>query len=471
MENNRAKKLAKNTIILTISNFSSKLLSFIFVPLYTYILTTEEYGTSDIITTTVSLVTPIFTILVSEAIMRFSLDAEQDKKQLFSTVVYVFTVGTLLLSVITLGVSFFVSSIRQYIVLFLLYYVSINANEILVQFGKGLEKITLVGVAGVIASVVLITCNLVFLAVFGWGIKGYLLSYIMSHVISSLFLALTLKANKFILPYKKVKRDTLKAIYKYTLPMIPNSISWWVSNSSNKYIITFFLGAGFTGIYSAAHKIPSLLSVVVSIFMSAWQISAVEGFGTKECNDFFDKIYEFFFKALVTVCAGVILFSEFLGDFLFLNEFKGAWVYSPILLLSALFHALSGFMGTIYTSAKKTKFLFYSTVVGAVLNVVLNLILIRFLGVFGAAIATTASYFVIWILRIIDSRKIMKLNVNYFNFVFQTVLLIIEATVISAQIKYNIAISFIITAILLVINFRTLLTNIRDFLTRRNKER
>jgi len=106
-----------------------------------------------------------------------------------------------------------------------------------------------------------------------------------------------------------------------------------------------------------------------------------------------------------------------------------------------------------------------------VLNVVLNLILIRFLGVFGAAIATTASYFVIWILRIIDSRKIMKLNVNYFNFVFQTVLLIIEATVISAQIKYNIAISFIITAILLVINFRTLLTNIRDFLTRRNKER
>ncbi len=469
MNNSRTTKLAKNTLVLTISNLSSKLLSFIFVPLYTYILSTEQYGTSDIITTTVSLVTPIFTILASEAILRFSLDEGQDKKQLFSTIFYVYIIGTILLSVITAGVGIFLPIIREYIIFFLLYYISINANEILLQFGKGLEKITLVGIAGVIASVVLIACNILFLIVLRLGIEGYLLSFIISNTISTIFLIITLKVNKFILSYHRLEKNTFKDVCKYTLPMIPNSISWWISNSSNKYIITFFLGSGLTGIYSIAHKIPSLLSVFVGIFMSAWQISAVEGFGTKECTEFHEKIYKVLFKGLTTICAGTILLSEFLGKYLFLNEFDGAWIYCPILLLSALFHALSGFMGTVYTSAKKTKFLFYSTAIGAVMNVILSIVLIQFLGVFGATIATALSYFIIWILRIIDSRKIMKMRVNYLDTIFQVVLLIIEAVVVSVRLQYYKPISLVITIILVLFNTKTIFSYIRKTIFKRNE--
>ncbi len=468
MNNSRTTKLAKNTLILTISNLSSKLLSFIFVPLYTYVLSTEQYGTSDIITTTVSLVTPIFTILASEAILRFSLDERQDKNQLFSTIFYVYLAGTILLSVITAGAGIFFPIIREYIIFFLLYYISINANEILLQFGKGLEKITLVGIAGVIASVVLIVCNIVFLVVLRLGIEGYLLSFIISNVTSAIFLIITLRVKNFIIPYRRLEKNTFKNITKYTLPMIPNSISWWISNSSNKYIITFFLGSSLTGIYSIAHKIPSLLSVFVGIFMSAWQISAIEGFGTKECTEFYEKIYKVLFKGLTTICAGAILLSEFLGKYLFLNEFEIAWIYCPILLLSALFHALSGFMGTVYTSAKKTKFLFYSTAIGAVMNVILSVILIQFLGVFGATIAAALSYFIIWILRVIDSRKIMKMRVNYLDVIFQMVLLIIEVVVVSAQIQYYKPISLIITVALVLYNSKTLLDYIIKTVFKRN---
>lgn len=469
MNNSRTTKLAKNTLVLTISNLSSKLLSFIFVPLYTYILTTEQYGTADIITTTVSLVTPIFTILASEAILRFSLDEKQDKKQLFSVVFYVYLIGTILLSVITAGVGVFFPIVREYIIFFLLYYVTINANEILLQFGKGIGKITLVGIAGVIASAVLITFNIIFLVVLKLGIEGYLLSFILSNTISTIFLSITLKVKTFVIPYHRLKKNILKDICEYTLPMIPNSISWWISNSSSKYVITFFLGSSLTGIYSIAHKIPSFLSVFVSIFMSAWQISAVEGFGTKECTEFYEKIYKVLFKGLTTICAGIMLLSEFLGKYLFLNEFEEAWIYCPILLLSALFHALSGFMGTVYTSAKKTKFLFYSTAIGALMNVILSILLVQFIGVFGATIAAALSYFIIWVLRTIDSRKIMKMRVNYIDTTFQIILLIIEATVVSAQIQYYKPISFVITMALVLFNTKTIFGYITKTIFKRNE--
>ena len=469
MNDSRTKKLLKNTLILTISNLSSKLLSFIFVPLYTYVLTTEQYGISDIITTTISLITPVFTLLGSEAILRFSLDKAQDKKQLFSTIFYIYLFGTILLTLLTLVASIFFTIIREYIIFFLLYYITINANEILLQFGKGLEKITFVGLAGIISSVVLIILNIVFLVVFHMGIQGYLLAFIFSNVISTIFLIITLKVKNFVISYHQLEKNTFSDVCKYTLPMIPNSISWWLSNSANKYIITFFLGSSLNGIYSIANKIPSFLSVFVTIFISSWQISAVEDFGTKETQAFYERIYIMLFKVLATICSVIILLSKFMGKYLFLNEFEGAWVYCPILLLSALFHALSGFIGTIYTSAKKTKFLFYSTMIGALINVILCILLTKFLGIFGATIAISLSNFIIWTLRIIDSRKIMKMHINYLNITFQIMLLIIESIVISIQFQYYRLIAISITVIIVLINIKTIFYFLKNLIFKRNK--
>ena len=87
-------------------------------------------------------------------------------------------------------------------------------------------------------------------------------------------------------------KNLAKEMLRYAIPMMPNSLSWWISNSSDKYIVTWFCGTAVTGIYSVAYKMPSMISVVVQIFYNAWSISAVDGFGSEETLKFYNSIYK-----------------------------------------------------------------------------------------------------------------------------------------------------------------------------------
>ena len=83
-------------MLFTISGFVPKIFSFILVPIYTSYLTTAEYGISDLITTTVSLLIPIFTLDIQDAVMRFALDKEYKKEDVFSTAIRIILIGTLI---------------------------------------------------------------------------------------------------------------------------------------------------------------------------------------------------------------------------------------------------------------------------------------------------------------------------------------------------------------------------------------
>ena len=99
---NRNKKLGINVVLMSISSFGSKLLTFFLVPLYTSYLTTAEYGVSDLITTTTSLLAPIFTATIGEAVLRYALEKDIDKYQVFRIGLFIHMVGfiALMLSLI-----------------------------------------------------------------------------------------------------------------------------------------------------------------------------------------------------------------------------------------------------------------------------------------------------------------------------------------------------------------------------------
>jgi O-antigen/teichoic acid export membrane protein len=196
----------------------------------------------------------------------------------------------------------------------------------------------------------------------------------------------------------------------YSFPMMPNSISWWIANSSDRYILTAFSGVASTGIYSIAYKIPTILTTVSQIFVSAWRLSAVEKFGTEESIAFYQNVFKKLTAILLCSCSGLVLLNKPLASLLYQKEFYNAWKCVPFLLLASVFHANADFMGTIYTSAYKTKFLFFSTFIGATTNIVFNFALIPIWGGVGAAFATMVSYFVTWIIRLINSKSIIRLH-------------------------------------------------------------
>ena len=447
---NRKKKLGSNVIYMTAGNMASKILSFLLIPLYTSVLTTSEYGISDIMTTTITLVAPVFTLQISEAVMRFCLDKDSDKKKILNIGLTVVAVGFFCLMILSLVSLFFIKE-KYLLILFLLYYCTNTCYTLFSQYAKGIEKIKQYALGGVINTLIVIISNIVLLVYFRIGVTGYIVSFILGNGLVSLYLIFVTKAYTDV-KFKHIDKEYLKNMVKYSAPMIPNSISWWITNSSDKYMVTYFLGVAANGVYSIAYKIPSLLSTFNGIFMSAWHISAVEEFGSEGSKVFFKKVYEMISSLNALLVAGLVFFAKPLAGFLYAKDFYVAWKFAIVLTLGFLFSSLSSFLGSIYTSSKKTSALFYTSLLGAGINIIFNIILIPLLGALGAAIATTFSYVVVWVIRVFDTKRLFDFQKCLGKNMLCMILLIGQIIVSYLEVKGFWVISGAIFALIIILN-------------------
>lgn len=435
------KYLLKNIGLLTLSNFGSKVLSFILIPLYTSKLTTTEYGTFDMYSTTISLLIPILTINITSAVMRFCLDDDIKESDIF-------TIGFqgVIISIFVFLALVFINNIFHLIPLFesywlefVLLFIFTILYDLFSEFSRGIEKIKEVAITGILNSFSVLMLNILFLVYFDAGIRGYFYANILSYLIPIIFLFFKLRLFNYI-NFNHSKLETLKKrMYSYSLPMVFNTIGWWINNISDRYIVTWICGLAANGIYSIAYKIPSILNILQTIFNQAWTISAVKN--QDEASVFYSRIYDIYNFLMVFICSLLIIFDKVIARILFANEFYTAWKYAPFLMISVVFGALSGLLGGILTAQKKSKILGSSTLIGAAINTILNFILIYNLGPIGAAIATLIAYFIVWIMRykfvIQDIKLIIDLKkhlFSYFLLVLQAIL--IQLTITSMYIIY-----------------------------------
>ncbi len=429
---NRYSKLGKNTLWMTIGSFSTKLLSFFLVPLYTNCLSTAEYGISDLLTTTVNLLIPFLTITASEGILRLTLEKNTDKKQIFSIAVNIFSGGFIVFLLISFPILEMLS-LSEYILYFIFYYITAALSSIFQQFTKGLEHMRILVFSGMISSFVTVVLNIFFLLFLKAGIEGYLTAMIIGNGVQIVYLLLREKLWRYYLPPSHIDKQSFRVFLDYCIPLIPNSLSWWVSNSSDRYMIAYFDGAMLLGIYSVAYKIPSIVSVISNIFTGAWQISAVDNFGDKNSVSFFEDIYHKYSSLYVIGCSGIILFIKVLSKLLFAKEFYAAWSFAAVLTFAVLFQAMGGFLGIVYAAAMQTKQIFLTTVIGAVTNMILNVMLIPFYGAMGAALATLVSYFLVWMIRLIASHKILPMQIRWGRVTFSYVCILLQIWITISQ--------------------------------------
>ena len=411
MDNHRFKKLGNNTILLSIGIFSSRILLFILVPVLTYSLSTEEFGIADLVTTTIQMLAPLLSLVASEALIRFALDLDKDKKQLFTISTIITTIGFLILLLVSPFIYEYFP-FKDYYSFFLVYYIVYTFSFNVQQFTKGLEHVRGYVVSSIINAALVLGLSIVLLRFLHWGICGYLVSLISGPLISLIYLVITEKLWRYLITPQSIDMYFFRAYLVFCLPLIPNSISWWISNSSDKYILQFFYGASVTGIYAVSYKIPSMIAVMSAIFTGAWQISAVEDFGSRQSICFISDVYDKYCSFYYIVSSFIVLMVQPLALILFSKEFYDAWQYSVILTNAAVFQSLAGFLGVLYTTAKKTKMIFITTMIGAISNIAMNFVLIPMFGAFGAAVATLLSYSIVWIIRLVDSRRIIEYGVR-----------------------------------------------------------
>lgn len=398
--NSKDKNLFKNIGILTISNFSSKILVFLLVPLYTSVLSTSEYGIYDIVFSTIQLLYPILTINISDAVMRFSMD-KSIKKEEIASIGFRYIVGSCIIvtSFMIIAKFFHIfDEIEGMEIVILLYYVAYVANQFLIQFAKGVEKVTCMGIAGVIGTIVMIGFNVLFLVVIPLGLKGFFIANMLAQLTQAIYLFWGTKFWKYVKLNNLNKKLQNNMLY-YCAPLIFTTLGWWINNTSDRYVVTFICGVAANGLLSVAYKIPQILNTLQAIFVQAWQISAIKEYGEKETSIFYGKYFLVMNFFMCVACSILIFLSKPIAYILYAEEFYEAWRYVPFLLISCVLNSASGFLGPILSAKKDSKSMAMSAIYGASINIILNIMLVYLIGIQGATIATVVSSYVIYVVR------------------------------------------------------------------------
>lgn len=447
---NRYKKLLGNSAIFAIGSLGSKLISFILVPLYTYVLTKEQFGTVDLITTSVNLVLPIITLSAFDAVFRFVLDKNENENKVLVNGLLISFQGALIGLLIIPVLTFMHVPMPIYIYGML---VSGAFLSLFLNFTRAVNKVKTFAIAGILGTIVIAASNILFLVILHKGVQGYLLSIIISNTIVILYLMGMVRILHRI-RYKYIDKRLAMSMIVYSIPLIPNAFSWWINSSADRYFILAFVGASANGIYAVASKIPSLLNLINQIFFQSWQMSAVEEYSSGDASKFYSKTFNYFMDFQFIGSAGLLLVLKPLMAVIVSPTYYVAWKYIPFLLLAVVYSSLSGFLGTTYTAAKRTSGIFLTTMIGAVSNLIFGFILVRLFGLQGASLAGTLSFAIVLIVRLYDTRRFMPIHVNKQRMLLNHIIVLsmIIILFLDMNIIYSECLELLLFAIILIYN-------------------
>lgn len=443
----RKVNLVKNTAIYALGSFGSKLLQLILVPYYTRAMTSFEFGFADILQAIVAFLYPVISLSIFDAAFRFGMEKSNDKNAVLSTGVAVTLIGTAILCFIGVIINIIYPSVYLWLVIF---NALVNCFRTLYsQYTRAIGKTALFTLDNILLTAFVLVLNIFFISVLELGAVGYMLGYTLANALSALFLILNLK-KLAIVKFSLIKSALVKQMLRFSLPLIPNALCWWLSSFGSRFFITYFIGESANGLYAAAYKIPSLLSVIASIFFQAWHISANEEFKKSDIANFYTEIHNLIFCLIVTLSSTLILMSKFITTVFLGGEYQNEWFYIPILLIAIAFLSFAQFLESIYTANKKTGMAFVTSFISVSINLILNFLLIKPLGVSGCAIALAVSYFVLWIIRIFNTGKIISIKYNIPKTLVSILILVLQAVLIYFKTPFAFVFAFITLIILLV---------------------
>lgn len=474
---NKYKNLALNTFILAIGTFGSKILAVFLTRLYTTHMDTGVLGTKELIETTATFLIPVFTLAISESVIRYGLDKDFDNKQVYSTAMAVQFFGMIIM-VLASPILSAIPFIKGYTFWLVIYVIVSALRQTSSLFVRSIGHVKLYALDGIIATLTLFLFNILFISVLDLGLGGFMLSIISSDFCSCIFLFFTTKLWKYI-SIKAVDKKITKIMLKFSIPMIPTSIMWIITGFSDRIFIKYLpgpegeVGDSATGLYTAASKIPNLVSMVSTVFFQAWNMSAISEYGSKDIGNFYQKVFSAYQSIMYIASAGIILFVDLLSRMV-LNynvhpEYSLAANYTPVLVLSVLMMCFNMFLSSVYTAAQHTQNSFWTSFIVTILNLVLNVLLIQKIGIHGAIATTFISYVVCYMIRIIDARRYIYFEVNHGFTALNICALLVLALTRVVNPEHGKIIEIVLFLFILMLNFPAVIITFKKIISRRKK--
>lgn len=419
---NKKKQLAKNTLIIFFGRVCTQLISYFLLPLYTAYLATSEYGIVDLIQTYITLLVPIVTLELEMSVFRYLIDSrgeEKDTKILMSNNFFILGIGLSTFTLLYLIITNFVVIPFRFLILFDAIVCVLSGNFL--QIARGFGRTVDYSISCILTGVTTILSNIVMICYLHRGAEGMIFSMALANFICALYLFLRIKMYRYV-DFSLVDKKLIKEMNRYSIPLIPNGVSWWIVNASDRSIIAFVLGAGANGLYAISNKFPTIISSLTGVFNLSWSESAALHINSPDRDEFFSDITNTVIKLFTSMGAGMIACMPFLFP-LFINaKYQEAYLYIPFLVLGTVFNVAICLYSQVYLAKKLSKQVAYTAILGAIINILINVLFIKKIGLYAAALSTAISYFVMMIYRHLDLKKYIQIKLER-GLILKTILL------------------------------------------------
>lgn len=448
----KLKRLISNTAILGAGTFASKVLVLLLMPFYTWILSPSDFGTADLISQTANLLIPLAAVGICDGIFRFILDDAADKKKILSTGMAILLAGSAAIAVLAQFLRFF-NTLGDHVFLIIAYVLAANVHLAFANYIRAEGKNPMFALQGIANTALTIGLNLLFLLVLKMGSTGYVLSVVVADACISVALFFIGGIYKNI-SFKAVDKEVAKQMLKFSIPYIPTTIMWLITSVSDRYIVTAYRDTAENGLYAAAYKLPTMLSLVSGVFIEAWHFSAVKDGEESERSRFFGMVYDCFMSFMFFCGSVIIACAQIFTKILLADSYFESWTYVPVLVIATVFSTLVSFLGSVYFLKKKSALSMLTAMVGAVANIALNFILIPVYGAMGAAAATLVCYVLVYVIRAVNTKKYVAFDLHTVRAVINTLLLAVQTAAWFVPFRFAWIAQIIVPIAILLFNVR-----------------
>lgn len=401
----RGRELAHNTIIIVMGRVSTQFVSFLLLPLYTSLLATEEYGIVDLFTTYSQLLLPVVTLMIEQGVFRYlidNFDNDENKNSIITSSIVMIIGQCILSSFLFCIIAIFIQNDYKYYLLAILIASSFSAWTL--QVARGFRKVAYYSLGSFITAGTTIVLNVVFIAFLHMGAVGMLRATMIGNIVCAVSLFICLKIYRYI-HFPSISKSMLKDMLKYSIPLIPNQLSLWIINSSDRTIVSLILGLAANGILAISHKFSTIYQTFFSMFQLSWHEIGTVHYNDNDRDEFFSSTLAGTYRLFFSICIGLIAFMPFLFPLMIKGDYGQAYLTVPIYLVAVLFNIVVGYLGIVYVASKNTIEIAKSTIYSGIINIVVHLAMIKYIGLWAAAFSTLIGYFCIMMYRIIDVKK------------------------------------------------------------------
>ena len=419
----KLKELTKDTAIYGISTVVGRFLTFLLVPFYTHVLDTGDYGISSNIYAYLAFISFIYIYGMDTAFQKYAANAdEKEKNTLFSTP-FIFVVFTgVIFSMILFFARNAMNSLMDvtdkynhliYYMILIMFLDSIALTPFAnLRLERKAKKFASIKIAYIFLQIAL---NFILIYKYRLGIEAIFISNLASSVLTVLMLIPEIKRHLVFV----IDKETLKKMLRFGLPYLPASIGSIIVQVIDRPLVLAYTNRETLGVYQANYKLGTLMMLIVAMFQFAWQPFLLTNAKEKNAKEIFSKVLTLFLIGASTVWIFITLFVDNLvrlrmfGYTFFGKDYQTGWEIVSVILLAYMFHGMYvNFTAGIYIE-DKNKFLPFVTGAGALVNVVVNVLLIPVLGMMGAAIATLAAYMLMAGLIFILAQKYFHIEYEY----------------------------------------------------------